>query len=239
MKRCIAIIMMLITLFCSSVFAVLIDTNREVFYDDTLIYTDLQFPALDDRGRYIYDRETKKQLFKYHPAINEIMKATKIGFVDGYDEPENDKKVFKPEASITKAEFIKLAIILSTNRNFDFSAIPITLKHWAAPYVAVAEMQNVVVKGEYNDSNLNEPITRIEMICILSKIQINMKGVSQYREAELPNYTDIDSLTEEEKGLLLHAARYELMPDMFTSNTIRPFDNLTRSDATVAIMRIY
>ena len=29
------------------------------------------------------------------------------------------------------------------------------------------------------------------------KIQINMKGISQYRDAELPNYTDIDNLTEE------------------------------------------
>ena len=169
-----------------------------------------------------------------------MLKASAVGLIEGYEDG-----TFKPDASITKGEFIKLAIVLSTNRNFDFSAIPTKLKHWSAPYVAVAEMQGVVEKGEYNDKNLNEPITRIEMICILSKIQIRMKGISQYRDAALPNYPDIDTLTEEEKELLLHACEYELLAGMFETDEnknylpIRPNDNLTRGDAAIAIMRVY
>ena len=239
MKRFILILMILVVLLCSTALAKLIDTSKESFKDETLVFPDLQTEARDANGKLVYDRETKQLLYKYHIATNEILKATAIGLIDGYSDG-----TFRPDETITKAEFIKLAITLATNRNFDFSAIPTTLDHWSGPYVTMAEMQNVVDIGEYNDFNLNEPITRIEMICILSRIQINMKGISQYREAEMPNYTDIENLTEEEKELLLHAAKYELISDMFTPNskgeyTIRPYDNLTRGDAAIAIMRVY
>ena len=239
MKKIVSLIMVLIILSYSCSFAVLKDINAEVFKDTSLPFSDLQYEALDYRGKPKYDKQTNQQYFKYHIAVNEIIKATSIGLINGYEDG-----TFRPEETITRAEFIKLAIVLSTNRNFDFSAIPTSIKHWAAPYVAVAEMQKVVNIGDYNDYNLDEPITRIEMICILSKIQINMKGVSQYRDAELPNYTDIEILTEEEKELLLHAARYELISGMFDKDengnyAIRPTENLKRGDAAIAIMRIY
>ena len=239
MKKYISIITILIVLLCSCTFAALINVDEIAFKDESLVFPDLQTLAYDAKGRVITDRKTGQQYYRYHKATNEILKASAIGLIQGYNDG-----TFKPEDTITKGEFIKLAIVLSTNRNFDFSAIPTELEHWAGPYVAMGEMQNVLTVGEYNDINLDEPITRIEMICILSKIQINMKGVSQYREAELPSYTDIDTLTEEEKELLLHAAKYELMSDMFEKNadgeyTIRPYDNLTRGEAAVAIMRIY
>ena len=239
MKRIFAIFMMLIMLLGSTSIAKLIDVNKKTFKDETLAFSDLQTYALDYRGRVEYDKDTGKAYYYYHKATNEIIKASTIGLINGYDDG-----TFKPDSTITKGEFINLAIALSTNINFDFTEIPTNIDHWAAPYVAMAEMQKVVEVGQYNDFNLNEPITRLEMICILSKIQINMKGVSQYRDAELPPYTDIENLTEEEKGLLLHAARYELISGMFKANsdgtyTIRPYDNLTRADATVAIMRIY
>lgn len=234
MKKYIALLIILIISMLSTAFAALIDVSKYAFLDETLVFPDLQTVVKDDRGRDVIDYVTEQKYYKYHYATNEIIKATAIGLISGYQDG-----TFKPNETITKGEFIKLAIGLAVNRNFDISAIPTNLKHWSAPYVAVAEMQNVVNVGEYNDFNLNEPITRIEMICILSKIQINMKGISQYRDAELPNYTDIDTLTEEEKELLLHAARYELIAGMFDTLTIRPYDNLTRGDAAMAIMRVY
>ena len=240
MKKLISILMVVIILVCSNCLAALIDTSQLAFKDESLAYPDLQSIAYDDRGRPIQDRETKQQYYLYHYSTNEVLKATAIGLINGYEDG-----TFRPEESITKGEFIKLAIVLSTNRNFDFSAIPTKLKHWSGEYVAFAEMQGVVDEGEYNDSNLDEPITRIEMICILSKIQIRMKGISQYRDAELPNYTDINDLTEEEKELLLHACKYELIEGMFDKDEngnalpIRPYDNLTRGDAALAIRRVY
>ncbi len=201
------------------------------------LFPDLNIQQFDEKGRPIRDKETKEYVYEDHWATKEIVKSTKIGLIVGYHQ-EDGSYVFKPEQAITRAEFIKMAMVLSTNRTFDFETIPADIEHWAGSYVKVAEMQNVIEKGKYNAKTLDEPITRIEMICILSKIQINMKGVEQNRQGQL-QYTDINLLTEEEKALLLHAAKYELINNMLETTTFEPNKNLTRAEATVAIMRIY
>lgn len=227
MKKTIAVLLMLITVFMSLAPMVVAEE----------IFPDLIIQVFDEKGRPVKDKDTKEFVYENHWATKDIMKSTKIGLIVGYEE-EDGTFVFKPEQSISRAEFIKMAMILSTNRTFDFDTIPTNLNHWAGKYVKVAEMQSVIEKGKYTEKNLDDPITRIEMICILSKIQINMKGIQQNRDGKL-QYTDIDKLTEEEKALLLHAAKYTLIRDMLETTTFKPDQNLTRAEATVAIMRIY
>ena len=201
------------------------------------IFPDLKVQQYDKNGRPLVDSKTNEYIYSEHWAAKSIMKSSRIGFIDGYRQ-EDGTYVFKPNQAITRAEFIKMAIALAANRTFDFNTIPSDMKHWAGKYVKVAEMQNVLDKGEYTDDNIDEAITRIEMICILSKIQINMKGVAQNRVGKL-HYTDIDDLTEDEKGLLLHTAKYTLIKDMLQSTSFEPHKNLTRAEAAVAIMQIY
>ena len=201
------------------------------------VFPDLAIQQFDEKGKPILDKVTKQPVYKDHEASKDIIKSTKIGLIEGYRQ-EDGSYVFKPEQTITRAEFLKMAMILSTNSTFDFDTIPADLSHWAGKYVKVAEMQRVLKKGQYTDENLDKPITRIEMISLLSNIQINMKGIAQNRQGTLP-YTDIDKLTEEEKGLLLHAAKYELIKDMLKLTRFEPNKNLTRAEATVAILRIY
>ena len=201
------------------------------------VFPDLAIQQFDEKGRPLIDKTTREYIYMDHWASRDIVKSTKIGLIEGYYQ-EDGSYVFKPEQAITRAEFIKMAMVLSTNRTFDFDTIQSDINHWAGKYVKVAEMQRVVEKGKYTLSNLDQPITRIEMICILSKIQINMKGIEQNRQGKL-QYTDTNNLTEEEKALLLHAAKYVLIKDMLETTTFSPNQNLTRAEATVAIMRIY
>lgn len=220
MKKLVTIIFMLI-LVSTTVLA-------DVMYPDLLIH------VIDNRGNYTKTKDGE-YIYEEHWATTDIAKASKIGLIDGYEDG-----TFKPDNEITRAEFIKMAMMLSTNRTFDFSIMPSCgVTGWSGPYVSAAEIQRVIEKGKYTDANINEPITRIEMICILSKIQINMKGISQYRESDISFYTDIDSLTNEEKEMLLHAARYELIDGMLETTEIKPDSKLTRAEAAVAIMRIY
>ena len=203
------------------------------------IFPDLLVQKFDEDGKPLREGGSKNGafIFEEHWASKSIVKSTKIGLIEGYLQSDGSY-AFKPEQAITRAEFIKMAIILSTNRTFDFNTVPSDMNHWAGKYVKIAEMQNVVPKGLYNDSNLDEAITRIEMICILSKIQINMKGVAQNTLGKL-QYTDIGGLTNDEKAMLLHAAKYTLISDMLETTTFEPNKNLTRAEATVAIMKIY
>lgn len=220
MKRFIAFILMLII--ASSVCFAQLD------------FPDLKIVIVDNKGKPITDKNGEYK-YEQHWATKEIMKAANIGLIEGY--PDGN---FMPDSNITRAEFIKIAMTLATNKTFDFSIMPeCGVTNWAGPYISVAEMQNVVPVGKYTDKNVSEPITRIEMICILSRIQINMKGISQYRDADISLYTDIDSLTKEERDLLVHAARYELIENMLEITEIKPNENLTRAEAAVALMRVY
>ena len=92
----------------------------------------------------------------------------------------------------------------------------------------------------YTDKTLKEPITRLEMVLMLSKTQIKMKNIPQNQIGHLV-YTDIDDLTDDERDLLLHAAKYDLLEGMKdgTSKLFEPNKNLTRGEAAAALMRIY
>ena len=244
MKKLFAILSVILIIGSSISFAKYYDTSYIGVKDDTLLFKDLQEMIVDKDGKPKLNNNDE-ELYRYNKYINEILKASQItidienhklieGFEDG---------TFRPNDNVTKGQFIKMAIGLAVNRNFDFSIIPSShINHWAAPYVAVAEMQDVIDKGKYNHKDiLDEPINRIEMIEILSRVQTKMKGIPQYRDSELPAYEDISTLTEEEKEYLLHACRYELLEGMLDSGVteIRPFEYITRGEAARAIIRVY
>lgn len=209
-------------------------------------FSDLYVEVYNDKGRIAYDKKTGEQYFKYNYAINEIDKATKVTIdsagnklISGYDDG-----TFRPSNNITRGEFIKIVIGVSVNKSFDFSRYKKPFEQWAAPYVAVAELHGVLDKGQFNIDNIREPITRLEAIMILVKTQIKMKGIKQFTDGYLPNYTDIEGLSEEEKAYLKHACKYDLFEGMIPANIddelkLRPNDPLTRADATRAIMRVY
>ena len=170
-----------------------------------------------------------------HPDRREILMAARVGFIEGYKDG-----TFKPDNHITRAEFIKMLMGISTNRTFDFSTIPTSYTNWAGKYVTLAEMQGVIKVGEYTNEELDQPITRLEVVCMLANVQIKMKGIAQSQLGRLI-FTDIDALTEEEKGLLLHAASYDLLEGMKDGSMteFEPDKNITRGETARALVRIY
>lgn len=188
-----------------------------------------------DLVKTVINPKTKKEEEVAHEARREILIAARVGFIDGY--PDG---TFGPDNPITRAEFIKMLMGLATNRTFDFDSIPTTYSNWAGKFVSLAEMQGIIEKGRYTDSELEEPITRIEVICMLAKVQIKMKGIPQSKIGHLI-YNDIDDLTEEEKELLLHAASFDLLEGMKDGSieSIEPNKEITRAETARALVRIY
>ncbi|MBQ9279596.1 MAG: S-layer homology domain-containing protein [Clostridia bacterium] len=197
-----------------------------VVYAAQYKYPDLTWITIDRNG---------KEVVNVHYAAREITQASNIGMLDGY--PDG---TFKPNDSITRAEFIKTLIILATNRTFDFRNVDSKYSTWYGPYVTIAEMQGIMDKNKYTDEEFNEPITRIEAILMLAKTQINMKGIPQNQKGSIA-YTDIGDLTPDEKALVLHAAQYDLLEGMKegSNSLLEPDQNLTRGEAAAALMRIY
>ncbi len=209
-------------------------TIAETNYSEgDLPYDDLIWYTKDRMGRPVKN---------VHTAIREIIQASKIGILVGYpaEDDEQGRKLFKPNEPIKRSEFIKSLIVLATNRTFDFNNINSRYSEWYGPYVTIAEMQGIIDKGQYSKEELDEPITRIEMIFMLAKTQINMKGIEQFQLGKI-SYTDIDYLTKDEKDLVLHAAQYDLLEGMKegVNSSLEPNKQLTRGEAAVAFMRIY
>lgn len=176
-----------------------------------------------------------KDILVEHYAVREITQATNIKVISGY--PDG---TFRPDEDISREEFIKMLMVLATNRTFDFESVDSNYTSWAGPYVTIAEMQGVIDKGAYTNETLKKPITRLEMVLMLSKTQIKMKGIPQNQIGSLV-YTDISKLTDDEKDLLLHAVKYDLLEGMRdgTNKKFEPNKNLTRGEAAAALMRIY
>ena len=53
--------------------------------------------------------------------------TTKIATIIGYKNESGDSYSFKPDETISRGEFIKMAISLANNRGFDYSIFPLPL----------------------------------------------------------------------------------------------------------------
>ena len=210
----------------------IIPSSFKVSNNSFEVKRNVDFP---DLVSIVKNPKSKKDEEVEHEAKRERLIAARIGFIVGYPDGK-----FRPDNPITRAEFIKMLMGLATNRTFNFETIPSSYKNWAGKFVTLAEMQGIIEKGRYTDADLDQPITIIEVICMLAKVQIKMKGIPQSQLGHLI-YTDIDGLTEEEKGLLLHAASFDLLEGMKdgTMKEIEPNKNITRAETAKALVRIY
>ena len=98
-----------------------------------------------------------------------IDKLTTSKVINGY--PDG---TFRPSDTLTKGAFLKL-IVTASLPDVDFSYGPKDFDHWAAVYVKVAENYNAIEKGTITKENIDEPITRIDVIKILSSCDINIR----------------------------------------------------------------
>ena len=137
MKKIIFLIVALIVLSCSTIYAKLYNPSEGHAFDENLPFIDLQEKVLDRGGSQKRDKEGTL-LFSYHKYINEILKANTITIdvkgnklIEGYaNVKEGTSKYdgtysFKPNDPVSKGEFIKMAICLSNNRSFDYSIFTI------------------------------------------------------------------------------------------------------------------
>ena len=77
MKKIAFIIVALIVISCSTIYAKLYNPNESHVYDDKIPFVDLQTTVLNKEGKPKKDKEGNI-LYTYHKYINEILKANTI-----------------------------------------------------------------------------------------------------------------------------------------------------------------
>ncbi|HQD76211.1 MAG TPA: S-layer homology domain-containing protein [Bacillota bacterium] len=159
-----------------------------------------------------------------HWAYDNINKLVTLGCISGY--PDGS---FKPENTITRAEFATLlvkAFKLEGNGGKTFTD---TTAHWARDYIATAAT-NGLVNG-YPDGTFgpDDLITREQMAVMI------VKAAKLAPVAEAPQFADSGSISPWAREAIATATENGIMRG-YPDNTVRPGGSATRAEAVTVII---
>ncbi|OBZ13510.1 S-layer homology domain-containing protein [Bacillus sp. FJAT-26390] len=150
-----------------------------------------------------------------HWAKKEIDKAVAQGWINGYD-----AKTFKPNANITRAEFLK-SLVAALKIKTEDTDTPFVDDHgWFRSYIATGLKQSIIKVGDYKENSFepNLPITREE----IARMTIRALG----KDAE-----------GVKSGYLAVAKKLEMMKG-YPDGTMGGEKNATRAEAVVMVLNM-
>ena len=165
-----------------------------------------------------------------HWAYEYITTLTTNGVINGYTDG-----TFRPSGTITRGEFLKLVMSSCLPPYIDMSEAEGTMDHWAADYVWLAETYGVIEKYSIIKENIDEPITRIEMVRMISMADMVMKETPSQFSAET-KFIDVGLLPLNDLYLLRHAVSRGLITG-YEDGTFKPSKTMSRAEAATMIYR--
>lgn len=150
---------------------------------------------------------------KTHWAKDEISVAVNQGWINGYD-----AKTFKPNANMTRAEFLKSLVAAMKIKAADSDTPFVDDTGWFRSYIATGLKQSIIKVGDYEENSFepNRVITREE----IARMAIRALG----KDAE-----------GVKSGYLALAKKLEIMKG-YPDGTMGGDKNATRAEAVVMVM---
>ena len=181
----------------------------------------------DDDSEGINDKEVKVNLsdISSHWAEKEIKKLVEKGIVEGYPD-----KTFKPNNSITRAEFLKLLVKAFDLKGTSTKEFKDMNNHWADEIVKIAVSNKIILGYEDNTFRPNAEITREEMAIMIVKVA-KLQGGS--KDKNFNDYNKISKWAINEFNIAIENGIITGYPD----GTIKPENKLTRAEAVTIITR--
>ncbi|MBQ9267107.1 MAG: S-layer homology domain-containing protein [Clostridia bacterium] len=168
-----------------------------------------------------------------HWAYQYIDFLTSQGIINGMGDG-----TFQPEATLTRGQYIKLVISTILSQSVNLDEIDTDFDHWAAPYVRLAEEYNVISEGSVTLDNVDEPISRLEMVRIVALADLNILKTDLERDDSIINFSDTKNISNMDELLLIQAVSRGLV-NGYTDGTFRPDGYMTRAEASAIIYRFY
>lgn len=165
-----------------------------------------------------------------HWAYEYINALSDNNVINGYNDG-----TYRPQGTVKCSEYIKLVMAAVWPSYIEVEEVPNSINHWVGPYVYMAEMDGVVSNGEYSASNVENPITRIEMARIIAKADMMEKGAEPEFGKILP-FIDITGISSMDRSLLAHAYSRGLIKG-YDDGTFKPDKTMTRAEAATMIYR--
>jgi hypothetical protein len=163
-----------------------------------------------------------------HWAESQISAWVDKGLIAGYEDGS-----FKPNNSITRAEFIAL-----TNRSFGFSDeatisfSDVASSNWAYSEIAKAVKAGYITGYEDGTIGANKPISRQEVGVVVDRLL----GLTNVQSAA-SSFTDSDSIALWAKGSVDAAVAKGILLGYAEDNSFKPGKSTTRAEAVVILDR--
>lgn len=165
-----------------------------------------------------------------HWAIEYITDLTEKKVVNGY--PDG---TFNPEGTISRGEFLKLVIAASMPKDVPIGLAPKAIDHWAGQHLHVAITYGVVSPSDITLENIDLPITRREMAAMITKADLNMRGISKNTEQSL-TFTDFSQFNTSEREFLTHSISQGYL-NGYPDGSFGPDNEMTRAEAATVVYR--
>ena len=167
-----------------------------------------------------------------HWAQNDIQRLSSLQAIGGYEDG-----TFRPEHSITRAEFSKilcksLALPMSSGEAFTD-----TQGHWANDDLFTLVQNHILVPAEYSGYySPDTAITRAEIAVML----VRAYGLEEQATAlagTATGFTDDEAIASYHKGYVVLARQLEFVGG-YADGSFRPQATATRAEATAMIVRL-
>jgi hypothetical protein len=162
-------------------------------------------------------------------AINKLVSLKGInGYPDGS---------FKPDQTITKAEFITVAVRSALDGKVD----PQIGSHWASGIFSTARDKGVLLRNDFPTDKWDEPITRYEMAYVMVRITEYIKDESKVSTTGVENIMEDYATVAQEKGYKYYveqAFMKGLVTGMNANGLFNGEANGTRAEAATMAVRM-
>jgi len=159
-----------------------------------------------------------------HWALDSINTLVRQGCISGY--PDGS---FKPENTITRAEFAAVLVKAFQLENNNGKTFSDTAAHWAKDYIAAAAAKGLVSGYAGGNFGPDDLITREQMAVMI------VKAAGLAPAAEAPGFADSPAISGWAVEAVAAATENGIMKG-YSDNTIRPGGSATRAEAVTVIM---
>jgi len=145
-----------------------------------------------------------------------ISKGAVSGYPDG---------TFKPDATITRAEF---TVMLLKAQNI--SPVDVSGMHWGSGWRQAAIDEGILMSSEFSDLDVN--ITRGEIALMVTR----SIGESPFKDARMMEIQDVEGLDTEQKAAIFSVFDYGIVSG-YSDNTFKHSQPATRAEAATMAIR--
>lgn len=169
-----------------------------------------------------------------HWAYKNVTNLVENGVINGY--PDG---TYRPENTITRGEFFKLMMTAAEGEEF-FTILNMVAEKWTDSYMHYAENEGLMMDGT-SIENVDDPITRLEMVVVLSKTA-SKKNIRRafYEDGKATlkttTFNDISELSEIDQIYIKNATDLGLI-NGYTDGSFKPNGYMTRAEVATIIYR--